>query len=587
MKKVLGKVLAMVLALTMLGSAAFAEADVWALEGWPEHPAGAEIPGWEELPANSDEFRFRVTDPSVEREMEGNMYKQGWPLVEETETISVLAKQAADIVDISNGHWLIEKLEERDNVHIEWELIPAASWTDGRNLAIASNDLTDVIIGGGFSKSEQLLYGDQQGIFVDISQYFDEYTYYIKSFFEKRPDMLNYITTPSGNVYGLFSNACNFHVSMGHKMWVNTAWLEAVGMDMPTTTEEFADMLRAFKTQDPNGNGLADEMPLVGSPTGWNSRIDDFLVNAFTLHPVQANCLVSDDGVVTFSFLKDEYKEAMKYINGLYEEGLIDKESFVRDGTALSALGLANEDYDIIGAFPGGYYGVGGYDIDHTSERSSVWEPLSPLKGPDGVQVVYQDPFGALSEAQFVVTKEAENPALCVRWIDFFYSPDPDIGPEGEYWEFSKEGDLNLFYTDQSYYTPLNENFDGRSENVRVESTGFPYVYVSFDQRAMATAENANGYDALMYNWTRERYEPYASTDYVPADFYVPLDVVDDYNTMLKEIIEYSKEMATKFMTGEADIDATWDEYIATIYDLGAELVLEQAQTAYNTYYGK
>ena len=590
MKKTAMRLVSLALALMLLCGAALAEGDVWALEGWPDHPnvPGLEIPGWEELPANSDEFKFRQTDPSVEREMEGNMYKQGWPLVKETEHLSILAKQAADIVDISNGHWLIEKLQERNNVIIDWQLIPSASWAEGVNLAIASDDLTDIIIGGSFTKSQQLLYGDQQGIFVDISQYFDDYTYYIKSFFEKRPDMLSYITTPTGNVYGLFSNACNFHVSMGHKMWVNTAWLEACGLEKPTTTEEFADMLRAFKTQDPNGNGEADELPMVGSPTGWNSRIDDFLVNAFTLHPVQANCLVVDEnGQIGFSFMKDEYKEAMKYIHGLVEEGLIDKDSFVRDGTALSALGLANDDYDIIGAFQGGYYGVAGYDIDHTNPRSAVWEPISPLKGPEGVQIAYQDPFGALTEAQFVVTKAAENPALCVRWIDYFYSPYQDIGPQGEYWDFAKEGELDLFFKDQAYWTNLSTNFDGRNENVRVESTGFPYCYVSFDMRAAETAVNPNGYDSLMYNWTREYYEQYANPNYVPADFFVPLDVVDDYNTAMTDIQDYYKEISTKFMTGDLDIDAYWDEYIGTIESMDLDLVLEQAQAAYDQYIGK
>ena len=177
MKKNLSKLFALILAIAMLASGtafAEAEADVWALEGWPEHPIGAEMPGWEELPANSDEFRFRVTDPSIEREMEGNMYKQGWPLVKEKETLSILAQQAADIIDISNGHWLIAKLDERNNVAIEWELIPAANWTEGVKLAIAGGDLTDMIIGGGFSKSQQLMYGDQQGIVVDIGKYVDD-----------------------------------------------------------------------------------------------------------------------------------------------------------------------------------------------------------------------------------------------------------------------------------------------------------------------------------------------------------------------------------------------------------------------------
>ena len=50
---------------------------------------------------------------------------------------------------------------------------------------------------------------------------------------------------------------------------------------MPTTTEEFYEVLKAFKTQDPNGNGKADEIPLIGSKDGWNQRPQDFLMNAF------------------------------------------------------------------------------------------------------------------------------------------------------------------------------------------------------------------------------------------------------------------------------------------------------------------
>lgn len=216
-----------------------------------------------------------------------------------------------------------------------------------------------------------------------------------------------------------------------------------------------------------------------------------------------------------------------------------------------------------------------------------MWEPISPLKGPEGVQICWQDPWGALTECNFVVTNAAENPALCVRWIDYFWSPMSDVGEEGVDWRLSNKGELNLFYEDQAYYTPLDVKFDGRTENKRVESTGFPYMHPTFEQRAMPAAENANSYDSLMYAWTKEYYQPYANDNYFPADFFVPLDVVDDYNTSLTEIKEYAAEMATKFMIGEADLDKEWDGYIQTIKDLGYDDVIKQAQDAYNIYYGK
>ena len=94
--------------------------------------------------------------------------------------------------------------------------------------------------------------------------------------------------------------------------------------------------------------------------------------------------------------------------------------------------------------------------------------------------------------------------------------------------------------------------------------------------------------DALMYAWTKEYYEPFASVGqkYFPADFFVPLDEVEEFNTAKVEITEYANEMATKFMVGEADLDADWDTYLKTIDSLGLELVLKHAQNAYDSYYG-
>ena len=67
-------------------------------------------------------------------------------------------------------------------------------------------------------------------------------------------------------------------MTASNKMWINKAWLDRVGMEVPQTTEEFKEVLRAFKEQDANGNGDPnDEIPLSGSLKGWNTNPTNFL----------------------------------------------------------------------------------------------------------------------------------------------------------------------------------------------------------------------------------------------------------------------------------------------------------------------
>ena len=53
---------------------------------------------------------------------------------------------------------------------------------------------------------------------------------------------------------------------------MNSDWLETLGLEQPTTPEELRTVLEAFKTQDPNGNGKADEIPLSATSAARSSR---------------------------------------------------------------------------------------------------------------------------------------------------------------------------------------------------------------------------------------------------------------------------------------------------------------------------
>src|SRR5690606_8281669 len=137
--------------------------------------------------------------------------------------------------------------------------------------------------------------------------------------------------------YGMPQWVDCYHCSYMSKLWMNSKWLDKLGMEQPKTTEELREVQRAFKTKDPNGNGKADEVPLSGT-TG--DPILPYLMNAFVYDPQgqspsRDSSLVLNGNKVDIQANKDGWREGLRYIKSLYDEGLIDKGAFTQNGEAL------------------------------------------------------------------------------------------------------------------------------------------------------------------------------------------------------------------------------------------------------------
>src|SRR5699024_5514757 len=104
-----------------------------------------------------------------------------------------------------------------------------------------------------------------QEVIVPLNDLIEEYAPNIKKAMEEYPRFKKMSTAPDGKIYGIPQlNDC-YHCSYPAKYWINTKWLKDLDMEMPKTTEDFKKVLEAFKTQDPNGNDKADEVPLSGA----------------------------------------------------------------------------------------------------------------------------------------------------------------------------------------------------------------------------------------------------------------------------------------------------------------------------------
>ena len=51
-------------------------------------------------------------------------------------------------------------------------------------------------------------------------------------------------------------------IQIGTKLFINKTWVDKVGKEMPTTTDELYDLLKAFRKQIQIGNGEKDEIPM-------------------------------------------------------------------------------------------------------------------------------------------------------------------------------------------------------------------------------------------------------------------------------------------------------------------------------------
>lgn len=223
---------------------------------------------------------------------------------------------------------------------------------------------------------------------------------------------------------------------------------------MPTTTEEFKEMLIAFRDQDPNGNGKQDEIPFIGATTGWNTDVETFIMNAFTqFNNVTPYNIV--DGKVQAEYVTDGYWEGLKFLNELVEEGLLDTTSFTQDIVQLKQL-FENEECAVIGALPAG--GPNAF-ANMTGTRYHDYVVIPPLEGPDGFQLTAYMPDNMMMYECFL-TSACENPLAVFKYFDAFYSESVSMrsryGEPGVDWVVPPEASKNLL---ARYENTLKEHY--------------------------------------------------------------------------------------------------------------------------------
>lgn len=542
--------------------------------------AKTQTPAEDPAPAASSQTPDAPT-PSAEPAEQKTGY--AFPLSEEKVTLGITLFPES-YVDSYEVNEFTQWYEEKTNVHIEWDILPTVETATKVNLLLSSGILPEVLMGCDIDASTVNIYGGQ-GMFLPLNDYIEQYGTHFKNVLEKSPYVKDMITMPDGNIYSLPRVNETFHVTMDNKAWMYMPWLEKVGKELPTTTDELYEVLKAFKEEDPNGNGKADEIPMAGwaDTQGSPCRIEYFLMNAFittdkkqTLH-----YLTLKDGVIGAGFTTDEWREGLRYVKKLYDEKLLAPETFTQDSTQLKQMG-ENPEIPILGSAITGYYG----QFIQTYSESGRWldyKTIPALEGPNGQRTTSYYPYGGAKMSEFIITNSCKNPEIAFQWADYLYSEEGTMGCfyglEGSGWEKAKEGDVGLD-GNPAKWVDLNDYGVKHSKNWG----NIGPKYASLELTTSRKADPEKPLEMFLYEESKKNYEPYLQD----MDTVIPPLVFDEERaTELVDIAtslnRYVEEMTVSFITGKSDLDSDWDSYKETCAARGLETALKIYQEAYDT----
>ena len=140
--------------------------------------------------------------------------------------------------------------------YIEWN--GGTTYQEQINLRVTAGQAPDVYVVVNGMENQLIL----DGAVLDLTDYLQEYAPHCWEAVDESIWNLIHKNDPTGQERIWYVPKVFDY--QRHGAMIRQDWLDTLGLEMPTTQDEFVEVLRAFKNNDPNGNGVADEIPTGG-----------------------------------------------------------------------------------------------------------------------------------------------------------------------------------------------------------------------------------------------------------------------------------------------------------------------------------
>ncbi|AKS46659.1 carbohydrate ABC transporter substrate-binding protein, CUT1 family [Octadecabacter temperatus] len=438
--------------------------------------------------------------------------------------------------------------------------------TEALNLMLAGGVIPD-IVGSSRIKDFVNQYGPE-GAFVPLNDLIAEHAPNLQAFFDERPEIASAISAADGNMYYIPYLPDGKY---GRAYFIRTDWLEQLGLERPENVEELEAVLVAFRDGDPNGNGLADEVPyfarqwpeLIRLVTLWDGRSS----GSDTYH----DFYVEGDQLV-HPYAQEGYREGIANLSRWYAEGLIDAEVFTRGGSS--------RDY-LLGENLGGmthdwFASTGGYNRLSADIEGFAFEALAPPASVSGVRMEEHRRIPIKPDG-WAIGATNEHQIETIKYFDFWFTEEgrrlANFGVEGQQYTMV-DGEATFTEEFLTNGEPVNNQL--YRVGSQLQARGYYQDY---------------GYEAQWSNeFALEGIALYDEGDYLVDQFLGVAFNADEqrvYDRTFSSIRDYMLERQQGWILGNSDVNEDWDAYIATLNDMGYQELLEVMNSAYARQYGE
>ncbi|MDF2484058.1 MAG: transporter substrate-binding protein [Herbinix sp.] len=455
---------------------------------------------------------------------------------------------------------------ERTGVQIEFQHPPTGQDQEQFSLLLADGNLPDVIeypwmtFPGGPEKAIN------DGVIISLNDVFEQYCPNLMAYLKANPEIDKMIKTDDGHYYV-------FPFIRGDEVLCNTIglmvrqdWLQDLGLEVPTTIDEWHTVLTKFKEEKGATAPFSYEYTM-----GVLTEESPFTYAFGT----SKNFYLNSDGTIHFGAVEDGYKQFLTTFANWYKEGLIDQD--------LATLALDQVSAKMTN-------GSAGASVGWAGSRMGVWIKAATATDPNYMLEAAPYPtlnkgdkpeFGQIenrysNQGGVAITTSCEDIEAAARLLDYAYGEAGhmlfNFGIEGE--SYSIVGDYPT-YTEQILNNPEGWPLaQSLSAYIRGNYNG-PFVQ---DKRYLEQYYTIDSQKATNGIWGATNARAHKIPPITPTS-----DESQEFSSIMNEINTYRDEMTLKFIFGEESLD-NFDDYVKNVESMGLARALEIENAALARY---